>query len=212
MMTWTGSLCALALLGFLSKSASAAERGAAAGVGGTHTGDVGCGPSEVVGEHDAIAEAPPGRRGPARGQHWRQGRLHRPGERVLVAEGRRQRFDAQTPSIAPGSQESVSELFPEDSRFQDPFRNATVPPGTDVADIEEEAHVLNYTTPGGKYCELWWRGGDGGTPLLAYLVDARGAHYLPELSQPKVEGREKFSTIEEARDRFMALAKRFYRE
>jgi hypothetical protein len=82
-----------------------------------------------------------------------------------------------------------------------------MPPGADAGAIEETAHVLNYTTPAGRYCELWWKGGDSGLPLLAYLVDEKGARYLPRLSQPKMDGRRKYASLEEARDIFKALAK-----
>ena len=46
------------------------------------------------------------------------------------------------------SQESISELFPKDSHFPDNvIADAYMPPETAAGDIEETAHVLNYTTP-----------------------------------------------------------------
>jgi hypothetical protein len=105
----------------------------------------------------------------------------------------------------------VSERFPRETRFTRPLEGAHIPPGADTGDIEEEAHVLNYTTTDGQnYCELWWAGGDAGTPLLAYLVDETGSHYLPELSQPKVDGAEPFGGLQEAQERFVRLAEKFY--
>ena len=53
---------------------------------------------------------------------------------------------------------------------------------------------------------------DSGVPLLAYLVDEAGPHYLPELSQPEEEGEPKYADLEEARDMFKALAKTYYKE
>lgn len=122
------------------------------------------------------------------------------------------KFDILTERMNPGSQESISELFPSDTRFPEPIRDAPMPPETDAGCVEETAHVLNYTTPRGRYCELWWKGGDGGLPLLAYLVDEKGAHYLPRLSQPKANGRRKYKSLEEARDIFIALARAHYGE
>ena len=108
------------------------------------------------------------------------------------------------------AQESTSGFFPADSQFDNPLEKAFMPPETDTADIEETAHFLNYTTPKGAYCELWWKGGDGGTPLLSYLVDKAGAHYLASLSQPKLDGNPAFANLEEARDKFIVLARAFY--
>ena len=51
---------------------------------------------------------------------------------------------------------------------------------------------------------------DSGVPLLAYLVDDEGPHYLPELSQPLEEGEPKYADLEEARTMFKALAKAYY--
>ncbi|HAH07396.1 MAG TPA: hypothetical protein DCM05_12905 [Elusimicrobia bacterium] len=110
------------------------------------------------------------------------------------------------------SKEYTSGFFPADTRFPEPIRDAPMPPDADAGSIEETAHVLNYVTPEGRYCELWWKGGDGGLPLLAYLVDEKGAHYLSRLSQPKAEGRRKYKSLEEARDIFRALAKAHYGE
>jgi hypothetical protein len=111
------------------------------------------------------------------------------------------------------SQESTSDLFPSDSRFPDNvIENVYMPPDTVTGDIEATAHVLNYITPAGHYCELWWKGLDSGIPILAYLVDENGAHYLPRLSQPKENGEPKYATLEEARDIFTALAKAHYGE
>jgi hypothetical protein len=117
------------------------------------------------------------------------------------------------PKVAPGSDEpsGLSELFPEDSRFgDDPLASAPVPNGTDVEEIEEQAHVVNYTTASGRYCELWWQGGDAGTPILAYLVDEEGPHYLNELSQPEADGEPPFASLEQAQEQFVHLAERFY--
>ena len=109
------------------------------------------------------------------------------------------------------SQESISELFPSTSHFPDNvIADAYMPPETAAGDIEETAHVLNYTTPTGCYCELWWKGLDSGVPLLAYLVDEEGPHYLPELSQPLEDGEPKYADLEEARNMFKALAKAYY--
>lgn len=109
--------------------------------------------------------------------------------------------------------ESTSDFFPSDSHFPDNvIENVYMPPNTAIGDIEASAHVLNYTTPAGHYCELWWKGLDSGIPLLAYLVDDNGAHYLDRLSQPQENGKAKFATLEEARDIFTELAKVQYRE
>jgi hypothetical protein len=110
-------------------------------------------------------------------------------------------------------QESTSDFFPNDSRFPDDvIENVYMPPDTVTGDIEATAHVLNYITTAGHYCELWWKGLDSGIPILAYLVDENGAHYLPRLSQPKENGEPKYATLEEARDIFTALAKAHYGE
>ncbi len=86
-----------------------------------------------------------------------------------------------------------------------------MPSDTDLGDIEEESHVVDYRTADGKHaCELWWTGGDSGTPILSYLVDEAGAHYLPTLSQPQVDGDEPFQTVGDAAQGFTALAEEHY--
>jgi hypothetical protein len=72
--------------------------------------------------------------------------------------------------------------------------------------------VVSYTTPRGNYAELWWKGADGGTPILSYLVDKNGARFLEELSQLKEEGKMPFASNEQARPTFAKLASRFYGE
>jgi len=126
--------------------------------------------------------------------------------RKMAAAHADQRDAVPPPRPAPGQ---LSPLFPEMSLFDAPLANAPVPADADLDEVEEEAHVVSYTTANGeRTCELWWMGGDGGTPILAYLVDGDGAHYLPELSQPSAEGESPFGSVEEAAKRFAELAER----
>jgi len=114
-----------------------------------------------------------------------------------------------TPS-GPATGATLSTLFPSDSRYGNRIMDAPIPAGTNPSDVEESAHVLNYTLASGNYCELWWKGGDAGVPLIAYLVDANGPHYLPELSQPSADGAPAFANLDEAKSRFVALAENLY--
>ena len=105
----------------------------------------------------------------------------------------------------------LSALFPPTSQFIRPLEMAWVPSDTDLGDIEEESHVVDYRTADGRHsCELWWTGGDGGTPILSYLVDESGAYYLATLSQPRVDGDKPFLTVEDAAQSFTTLAEEHY--
>jgi len=106
---------------------------------------------------------------------------------------------------------TASALFPSETKFPNALQGVQFPADVDAAAIEEEAHVLSYTTASGEnYCELWWAGGDAGTPLLAYLVDDEGAHPLPKLSQPKANGEPPFEDLMQAKQRFLQLAEAHY--
>jgi hypothetical protein len=106
----------------------------------------------------------------------------------------------------------LSALFPPTSRYQRPFVMGWAPADTDWGGIEDDAHVVDYVTADGRNtAELWWTGGDGGTPILAYLVDEQGTFYLPELSQPREDADRPFETVQDAATRFAGLAEAHYR-